>query len=55
MYEYYCTKCEIKITSNDLEYIECHNCESGDHIRDFGDHESPIWEDFKDDYNWNKP
>jgi len=53
-YEYYCTKCKTKITHDELTHVECPVCKSGKYIRDYGDYESPIWENFQDNYNWNK-
>jgi DNA-directed RNA polymerase subunit RPC12/RpoP len=54
-YEYYCTKCKIKTTHDELAHVKCPACQSGRHIRDCGDYEPPVWENFKDDYSWNKP
>ena len=55
LYEYYCTKCHVKITYDAPGYVECPECKSGSHIRDCGDYEPPIFDTFRNDYNWNKP
>lgn len=52
IYEYYCAKCKIKITTYGHGYCECPVCKSGRHIRDYGDYEEPPWAG--QDFNYNK-
>jgi Zn finger protein HypA/HybF involved in hydrogenase expression len=51
-YEYYCTKCHVKITTDEPGYVECPECESGNHIRDYADYEDPPF--LGKDFNYNK-
>jgi len=39
IYEYYCTKCKIKITAG-IGHVKCPQCKSGKHIVDYGDYGS---------------
>jgi len=56
MPEYYCTKCKVNFTTDAPGYVECPECNSGSHIRDYGDYEPSLSELFgEDNFNWNKP
>lgn len=55
VYEYYCMRCHIKVTTDEPGYVECPKCKSGSEICDYGD-----FGDYDNvamgggSFNWNK-
>jgi len=55
MFEYFCTKCKVKITHDEPAMVTCPKCKESRNIVDYGDYQYPFEEISEGSYNWNKP